>query len=252
MRDGFLVYDTHAHLGVARHSGRRASADDLLRAMDRAGADRAMLIPFPVVDDVPASHDEIAAAVRAHPDRFAGCACIPPLDPGFSTELRRCAEELGMRALKLQPQYHGLNPIAASGEFFFAAAVEHRLPVIVHTGAGAPLALPSLYILPARQFPDLNLVIAHAGGGIYAAEAIVAATVCPNIYVELSTLMPHQVIEVASRVPPSRLMAGSDLPESLETEMGKIVSIALPEGARRDILWNTPRRLFDGAAPDAG
>ena len=252
MRDGFSLYDTHAHLGTARHTGRRAAAGDLLRAMDAAGVDRAMLIPFPVVEDVRAAHDEIAAAVRAYPDRFAGCACVPPLHADFADEVRRCAETLGMRALKLQPQYHSLNPIASSSEFFFAAAVEHRLPVIVHTGAGAPFALPSLYILPAGRFPELNLVIAHAGGGVYTAEAIVAATVCPNVYVELSSLMPHQVLEVAARIPSSRLMAGSDLPENLETEMGKIVSIGLPEAVRRDILWNTARRLFDGAAPEAG
>jgi hypothetical protein len=250
MKDGFSIYDTHTHVGTARHSGRRCSADQLLAAMDAFGVDRSMVIPFPVVEDFRAAHDEIAAALRAHPDRFAGAACVYPFIPEqeFRDEVRRCAEELGFRALKLQPQYQALNPISSASDFFFETALRHRLPVICHTGAGAPFALPSLFIMPARKFPDLPIILGHAGGGIYAAEAIVAATVCPNIYIELSSLMPHHVREVLAHVPPARLMAGSDLPDSIAVEMSKILTLAVPVESRRDILWNTARRLFDGEA----
>ena len=247
MRDGFSIYDTHTHIGVARHSGRAFSADQMLEQMDRFGVDRSLLIPFPVVEDYREAHDEIGRAVRDHPDRFAGAACLYPFLPEaeFRAEVRRCAEELGFRALKLQPQYQALNPLSPRSDFLFEAAREFRLPVVVHTGTGAPYALPSLYILPARKFPDLPIVLGHAGGGLYVAEAIVAAVVCPNIYVELSSLMPHHIREVLAHVAPSRLMIGSDLPESLEPEMSKILGLDLAPEAKRDILWNTGRRVFD-------
>jgi len=250
MRDGFSLYDTHTHIGTARHSGRAFSAEQMLAAMDRFGVDRSVLIPFPVVEDYRAAHDEIGRAVRAHPDRFTGAACIYPFlpEPEFRAEIRRCAEDLGFRALKLQPQFQALNPISPRSDFLFAAAAELGLPVICHTGAGAPFALPSLYILPARKFPELPIILGHAGGGIYSAEAIVAATVCPNIYVELSSLMPHHIREVLAHVPASRLMIGSDVPESLETEMSKILGLEIEPEAKRDILWRTGRRVFDGAA----
>ena len=250
MRDGFSLYDTHTHIGAARHSGRAFSADEMLAAMDGFGVYRAVLIPFPVVEDYRAAHDEIARAVRAHGDRFTGAACIHPFLPEteFRAEVRRCAEELGFRAMKLQPQFQALNPISPRSDFYFAAAAEFRLAVICHTGAGAPFALPSLYLLPARKFPGVTIVLGHAGGGIYVGEAIVAATVCPNIYVELSSLMPHHVREVLAHVPPSRLMIGSDLPESLDTEMSKILRLEAPDETKRDILWRTARRVFDGVA----
>jgi len=246
MKNGFRLYDAHAHLGVARHSGRRQTADDLLRSMDRIGIDRSLLIPFPVVEDDRVAHDGIAAAVRAHPDRFSGAACIYPFisEADFRAEVRRCAEYLGFRALKLQPQYQALNPVNGRGDFLFAVALEHKLTVVVHTGTGAPFALPSLYILPARKFPDLPIVLGHAGGGLYVLEAIVAAAVCPNIYVELSSLMPHHVLEVLTHVPAGRLMIGSDLPESAEAEMGKILGLDLPADVRRQILWDTAYALF--------
>lgn len=247
MINGFRIYDTHTHLGTARHSGRSCDAETMLRHMDRCGVDRSLLIPFPVVADCRQAHDEIARAVRAHPDRFAGAACLYPFlpEPEFRDELKRCAQEMDFRALKLQPQYQALNPMSERSDFLFAAAEEFALPVIVHTGSGAPFALPSLYIPKARKFPCLPIVLGHAGGSVYYHEAIVAAEVCTNIYVELSSLMPHHAMELVARVPSSRLMIGSDLPESVETEIGKIVGLDAVEPVKRDILWNTGRRLFD-------
>jgi predicted TIM-barrel fold metal-dependent hydrolase len=219
-------------------------AETMLRLMDANSIERSLLIPFPVVDDVRAAHDTIFEAVETHPDRFVGCACVPPFAREFAAEVQRCAEELGFRALKLQPQYHGLNPVSRTSDAFFETALRFRLPVVVHTGAGAPFALPSLYIAPARRYPELPIILGHAGGGLYVLEAIVAATTCPNIYVELSSLMPHHVHEVLTHVASDRLMIGSDLPKSLTTEIGKIVSLEIDEAAKRDILWETGAKLF--------
>lgn len=248
MKDGFRIYDTHAHLGTARHSGRQQDETQLLRAMDAAGVDRSLLLPFPVVEDYRREHDGIAAAVHCHPDRFAGAACLYPFLPEaeFRDEVRRCAEELGLCALKLQPQYQALNPVSRRSDFLFEAALRHRLPVVVHTGSGVPFSLPSLYILPARRFPELTLILGHAGGSVYMLETIVAAAVCPNVIIEVSSLMPHHVGEILQHVPATRLMAGSDLPESIVTEMHKVLTMSISEEDKRAILWETPRRVFDG------
>jgi len=246
MRDGYRVFDTHTHLGTARHSGRTADVDELLGHMDRYGVDRSLLIPFPVVDDYRGQHDLIAAAVRAHPERFTGAICLNPFVPldEFRDEVRRCVEELGLRALKLQPQYQPLNPVSRRSDFFFEAAAEHKLPIVAHTGTGVPFALPSLFIAAARRFPEVTIILGHAGGSVYYLEAIVAAQVCPNIVIELSSLMPHHCAEVVAHVEPARLMAGSDLPESLDAELGKIFTLDLTAEARRAILWDTPCRVF--------
>lgn len=247
MKDGFRIYDTHTHVGTARHTGRRYSASELLRDMDRHGVDRSLAIPFPVVEDYRAAHDEIGRAVKAWPDRLAGAACLPAFLPEaeFRDEVRRSVELYGFRALKFQPQYQPLNPISPRSDFLFQIALEHGLVLVCHTGSGVPFALPSLFMMPARRFPDLRIVLAHAGGGLFSAEAIVAASFCPNVWIELSTLAPHQVVEILSYVPPARLMIGSDLPESVQTEMGKIATLEAPAETRAQILWDTAHRLFD-------
>jgi predicted TIM-barrel fold metal-dependent hydrolase len=246
MRDGFRVFDTHTHMGRARHSGRCATAVDLMRSMDAHGVDRALAIPFPVVEDCRAEHDLIGRAVQAYPDRFTGAACLPPYlpEPEFRGEVRRCREEYGFRALKLQPQYHGLNPMSDRSDFFFETALENGMAVIVHTGAGMPFSLPSMCMMPARKFPELTIVVAHCGGGIFVHEAILAASFCPNIVLELSSLMPHQVLEVLAGVPAERLMIGSDLPENTGVEIGKILTLAIPNEDKRAILSETGCRIF--------
>jgi predicted TIM-barrel fold metal-dependent hydrolase len=123
---------------------------------------------FPVVEDYRDQHDEIARAVSSHPDRFAGAACLYPFIPvqDFRAELRSCSEGLGFRALKLQPQYQALNPVSARSDFLFEASLEMSMPVICHTGTGAPFALPSLFIMAARKFPELPLILTHSGGSV--------------------------------------------------------------------------------------
>jgi hypothetical protein len=236
-------------MGVARHSGRSYSADELLRDMDRWGVDRALVIPFPVVEDQRGAHDLIGRAVQGHAGRLAGAACLYPFIPeaDFRAEVRRCREEYGFVALKLQPQYQGLNPFSARSDFLFAAARENSMAVVCHTGAGLPFALPSLCMMPARKFPDLTIVIAHCGGGLYVHEAILAALFCPNIFLELSSLMPHHVREVLSHVPAGRLMIGSDLPENTEMEIAKILALDISAEDKRDILGATAGRVFTGA-----
>jgi 3-isopropylmalate dehydrogenase len=250
MKDGYRIFDTHTHIGYGLHHGRRYSADRLLAAMDGFGVDRSLAIPFPVVEDFREAHDEIGRAVKAHPDRIAGAACIYPYvgRDEYRDEVKRCVEELGFRALKLQPQYQPLDPLLERGDFLYETALEFKLPVVVHTGTGAPFSLPSLYILPARRFPELKIVLAHCGGGgLFFAEAVVAATVCPNIYLELSTLMPHHILQVLRHIPASRLMIGSDLPESLATELSKILSLDESPEVKRDILWTTGCNVFGDA-----
>ena len=247
MRSGFSIFDTHCHIGTALHSGRRQSADMILARMDRHGVDRALAIPFPVVQSYRQEHDEIGAAVLAHGDRLTGAVCLSPFvgEAVFRDEAGRCREQYGFRALKLQPQFQAIDATSERNEFVFETALENEFRLVCHTGSGIPYALPSAFMPAARKFPQLQIVLAHCGGGgLLLQDAIVAALFCPNIYLELSTLMPNHVLQVLAQLPATRLMIGSDLPENIDVEIGKIVNLEAPEETRRDILWTTACKLF--------
>jgi uncharacterized protein len=247
MKDGFFLYDTHTHIGFARHSGRRQTADQLLREMDRCAVDKSVVIPFPVVEDYTAAHEEIGAAVAAHPDRLVGAACLTPFipEPLFRDEVRRCREVHGFRALKFQPQYQGLNTLSERSNFLFETALENQMALIAHTGSGIPHALPSVFMFAARRYPELKIVLAHCGGGgLLLADAIVAASFCPNIYLDLSTLMPNHIFEVLQHIPAHRLMAGSDLIENTDIEMRKLLQLDVPAEQKQLMLSGTAFAVF--------
>jgi predicted TIM-barrel fold metal-dependent hydrolase len=56
--------------------------------------------------------------------------------------------------------------------------------------------------------------------------------------------MPHHITEILSHVSSDRLMIGSDLPESVGTEIGKILTLDIPDADKRNILDETGCRVF--------
>jgi predicted TIM-barrel fold metal-dependent hydrolase len=47
-------------------------------------------------------------------------------------------------------------------------------------------------------------------------------------------------------VPSERLMIGSDLPESVQAETEKILTLEIDDEMKNDLLWRTAECVFDG------
>ncbi len=152
--------------------------------------------------------------------------------------------DLGFVALKLHPAAYNTAPTVQRAEKCFRAAAEWGVPLIVHTGLGAPAAVPSLVIPRARQFPDLPIVLAHAGFVAYADEALVVAQVCPNVYLEPSWCQYYQARRMAETIGSERMLMGSDHPANLPVELAKWRATGLAECDLANVLGRTARRLF--------
>jgi predicted TIM-barrel fold metal-dependent hydrolase len=126
----------------------------------------------------------------------------------------------------------------------FRAAAELGVPLIVHTGLGAPAALPSLVIPRARQFPALPIALAHAGFVAYADEALVVAQLCPNVYLEPSWCQYYQARRMAQTIGSERMLMGSDHPANLAVELAKWRAAGLAGHDLANVLGRTARRLF--------
>jgi uncharacterized protein len=94
------------------------------------------------------SNDELAAAIAAHPDRFAGFACLPMTEPeAAAEELERAVRSLGLKGAMI----HGVT----EGRFLDDPAF---LPVLERAAA---LAVP-IYLHPA--FPPAPVRDAYYAG----------------------------------------------------------------------------------------
>jgi predicted TIM-barrel fold metal-dependent hydrolase len=146
--------------------------------------------------------------------------------------------------VKLHPLAHAVSPALPVSDVVFETASELGVPVMVHTGTGAPFALPSLLIRRARQFPALRIVLAHAGFAIYSEEAIVAAEVCDNIFLEPTWCIAGDIRRMVKTLGPERVMFGGDLPSNVPVELTKYRTLDFTDEERSWCLWRTAATVF--------
>jgi len=240
------VIDTHVHLGTSKFSGVRATEEDILGAMERHGVAASLVMPQPTLEDVTSVHRRIAEMSRKHPGKIYGMVHLDPWtdEQTYRDEVRQCVEADGFAAIKLHPMGHNVSPLSPLCEKVYELAREYRIPVIVHTGLGTPFALPSLVIDPARRYPDVTFVLAHAGFAIYTDEAVVAAKTCENLVLEPSWCPTYAVRKMVDAVGADRVVMGSDHISNLPVELVKYGSIGLSDAQMESIFWHNPKRIF--------
>jgi predicted TIM-barrel fold metal-dependent hydrolase len=240
------IIDSHCHLGVSKLSGHSVTEGELLDGMETHGVDLSLVMPHAVTDDPVAEHDAVANLCQRYPQRFRGIVSLSPLwdEADYRSEVERCVSEMDFVAVKLNPMQHLTSPLMKNADKVFDTAADLGVPVIVHTGLGAPWSLPSLSIPQAKRHPDLPIVLAHAGFAVYTSEAYVAALECENIYLEPSWCMAQEVKGLIKELGADRILFGSDLPENLPVELAKYKNIGLSDSDLEACLGGTAARLF--------
>ncbi|QHS53113.1 amidohydrolase family protein [Edaphobacter sp. 12200R-103] len=241
------IIDTHAHLGECCVFGLYATEEEMIRRMDESGVDATIVQPYPGAKDYYERHNEIAELCAKYPGRFFGLASVSPHigRDKYQREIERCIKELNFVALKLHTIGHGVNPLTEDGQLAFETAHLFGIPAMVHTGAGIPFSLPSLCIPAANKFPDLKIVLAHAGGGIVSAEAQVAASICGNLYLETSWCLGEDIRWMIDTIGPDRVMMGADLPSNVPVEFAKYRALDLQPEVYSKVMGETAIEVFN-------
>lgn len=242
-----IVIDTHCHIGHSENAPENSiTGESLIAGMDTFGFTHAIVLPLPSVRDFRHEHDLIADLAQQNPGRIFGCVCVPPQvgEDAVREETRRCIEEYGFVAMKFHPFHHGGGPASARGDTVFRVAREFGLPVMSHTGAGAPWSLPTQLIPAARRYPEVTFIAAHSGQEIYADDAVVAASVCENILLDSAWTSAGQVARFIKAFGPERVMLSTDLPANNATEIAKWRHLPITPEQRAESLNLMPRRVF--------
>jgi predicted TIM-barrel fold metal-dependent hydrolase len=176
------------------------------------------------------ANDYTAALVRQYPDKFIAFGAVNPCYRGVEAalaELERLHSDLKMTGLKLYPMYDHYSPDDEKVAFpIFDRAQEMGIPVMIHQASTparhAPLELGRPWLLDAvgRHFPDLKLLVCHAGFP-WLDECIVLVERHPNFYMDVSftnSLLTreemYRFIERCKRwgVPLTKVCWGTDYP----------------------------------------
>ena len=248
--DTYPVWDAHAHIGKDV-DGHVLTADDLLAELHRYHVHGAVIFPFDDPDqgdtfEVP--NDRVWKAHEQAPDRLVPFMRLNPNGP-WEAEYERCLVR-GFRGIKLHPRAQRFDLASPKVRPLFARAANDGLPVLVHTGYGMTKAVTDDIAALAVGFENLKLVLGHSSF-IDIRDALRMLSPYPNVIFETSVVKVYDLLTLFSRVDPSRVVYGSDLPygspySALQTvvKVARFAGIA-PEHRRGLLGGNLLRLLGD-------
>ena len=238
----------------------------LFKYMDSLGVDKAvaMMIDWGIawgeesafgIEQVNAHAGELT---KKYPGRYHFCLGVDPRRRTAADIAEKGIRDHGAVGIKLM----GANGFALDDPICFPIyeiANAHDVPIVMHTGTGdvaayVQLAHPWRIEKPAKIFPTLQFVLAHAGGGLDGLwrDVLAMCIVLPNVAVDLaewqypiapSHLDPgreqefiHVLNIIRRRLGPHNIMLGTDFMPNHSPEVdGFFLDIfkELPERAKK-------------------
>ena len=224
-----MIVDSLTHVtpdGGWFGTGLDAGLDRLIREMDQAGVDRAVVVAL-------AGHIENSFVAQACASRAPRLIPGASLDPGAFSSARQAARALrelfdqgGFRVLKLHPRLNAFDPLDKPCLALLeeAAALASPPPIWLDTIMRSNRCLfrkapvETVQELAVR-FPGLRLVLLHGGGSLLLPMADMVRDY-PNLYLYLSlTLLYYQPSSLRQDLlfalgrRDRQTMVGSDFPE---------------------------------------
>ena len=205
---------------------------------------------------------DLCAAANAEPDpptgprgRLIPCASLNPyVSNDMAAELEHLVQDLGFRCLKVYPVYQHHYPNDPRMYPLYAKAQELDIPALVHTGSsvfkgarikyGDPLLLDDVAI----DFPDLQILLAHAGRPFWYEQAFWMARRHDNVYLEISGLPAKNLLVYFPRLEElaEKIVYGSDWPGNpdLQRNVLALQGLAIAEETQRAILYDNAARIL--------
>jgi predicted TIM-barrel fold metal-dependent hydrolase len=224
-------------------------ADLRLRHMDESGIDLQIIshvlptfTPIPPSqyrDIATAANDQAAAAVAAHPDRFAAFAALPMSDPEAAVaELRRAVTQLGFVGALINGRANGTFLDAPGYRPLLQTAVDLNVPLYLHPGLPTPTLREEHY---SGFGPSVSYALATAAWGWHAETGLHALRlIAAGIFDQLPDL---QIIlgHMGEMIPFMLNRADEWLTPAARTENNLQLSVA--ETFRRN-FWITTSGMF--------
>ncbi|MDB5863356.1 MAG: hypothetical protein JWO70_1162 [Betaproteobacteria bacterium] len=233
-----LIVDSQVHIWgadtperpwPARHAPHRPEPfgmEDLLKEMNTAGVDAAIIVPPGWEGD---RNDLGLEAARQHPTRFAVMGRLDPTDRKSRGALARWRSQPGMLGLRFTFHTAQMEPLLTEGhiDWLWSEAEKHSVPLMVLV---PPPLLPKIREV-AEKHPGLKLTLDHlsipkgkkdAAAFAHIDELVKLAAV-PNIAVKATSLShyatdayPHASVhaplrKVVDAFGPKRVFWGTDL-----------------------------------------
>ncbi|MCF8083834.1 MAG: amidohydrolase family protein [Deltaproteobacteria bacterium] len=230
------------------------SPEAFLRYLDGQNIDYAVCLAETNPLTTGTSPNQRVARFCRDSDRLIPMANINPyVTPDPAAEFTRCMEN-GHQGIKFYPVYQNFYPNDPCLYPVYALVQEAGIPAMFHTGSstfpgarlkyGDPLFLDDV----AVDFPDMTIIMSHAGRGFWYDRAFFLARLHPNVHLDITGLPPHKLLTYFPDLETlaQKVLFGSDWPAitDIRANIEAIGDLPLPEEAKRDILGGNAVRLL--------
>lgn len=241
-----------------------ASPESLLRYLDEQEIERTCCINYVSPDVMGFTrevNDWIADFTKDHRDRLIPVGSVNPLhEMDVRSEIRRVLD-LGIGMIKIHPPHQLFSPNAYRGELWQLAEIyreceERRVPVMFHTGTSVFPKARNVFADPmpvddvAIDFPNLSIILAHAGRPLYGETALFLARRHRNVHVDLSGIPPKALPQYFPRVAQmaDKVLWGTDWPSpgviAPKKNVAEFRAHGFGDEVERKVLWENATRLF--------
>ncbi|MBL8241610.1 MAG: amidohydrolase family protein [Bryobacterales bacterium] len=221
------MIDVNAYLGhFAFRQLRHNTAASLLRLMDRAGIEKAVVSSASAITyrNAQAGNEEVFAQVQPHRDRLIPFAVLNPAYADWRHDLDTCRNKFGMTGLRLYPNWHNYKLSSAVCLELVNAAAERRMVVSIPFRVEDRRQQSWLVDIPdvaardaaalARAVPSARFIFGN-GSGFAASELGRASGNPPNYWIEISlltALLTNEIGQLMQSLGAGRILFGSGMP----------------------------------------
>jgi predicted TIM-barrel fold metal-dependent hydrolase len=253
------MIDVNAYIGpFAFRRLRNNTPAGLLALMDRAGIAQALVSSAAAITyrNAHAGNEELAAAVRGYQGRLIPCAVLNPAYAGWRHDLKICAGQFGMRAVRLYPRWHNyrltdpecLELVSAAAELRMAVSIPYRaedrrqqswlvdVPDVNHDEVASLVAAT----------PQARFILGNGNGFAGSVLGRRARELPANYAVEMSLLtaeLANEAGQLLKLLGEDRLLFGTGIPFHYpEGALAKLHLLDLPRAVHGKVVSGNARR----------
>lgn len=246
-----MILDAHVHLGEDVVFDEVNTEEELIRYYNEFKIDGGIIQPFiprPYIEDYREIHNRIADfCERMKPEKhFYGMLSTNPhfRPEDYDAEAERCIRQLGFVGIKITPIAHACHPSSKDAYHVYEVCRELKVPLMIHTGNGIPFADPISVYKAAKDFPDVDVVLAHAGSESFNQQARILAKELDNVYLEPSWCGTNAVKHMIETVGCDKILFSSDNFDQIPVELAKYRQIIKNEDDLEKVMWKNTARIF--------
>lgn len=252
----FIIIDSHLHLGYPGYLYMPSNnPENIINLLKKFGVKKAICSTHSSFFSNDLGLKDLMDNLEKYNNFLLGYYVYNPnYEDASLKSLKECVLKKAVAGIKIHPSWHSCYPHDIKYKKLWDFAEQNQLPVLTHSwnpevaNKSQKFSDPFLFESIIKKHPDLNLILAHAGGrGSMLYKVIGLMEKYENLYVDFAgdIFVPGLIEEYIDKVGSERILFGTDMPwTDVRFHLTHILSLDLGKKDLKNILGLNAVNLF--------